>query len=189
LTVVKTGDQVDTLRVAVQRSGKHACRNERQASCCAHDVANWFNVFRAYVLEGLEGFVASTRSSSSLRLREDEQNGEPEILTMDKSGANLAALEALSGQDISTVEKMAFQKVRLSPIYEHCSNDRSWPAVPAETRRHKAAAGLCEFFRLASYGRPGRTNTVGHIGSFSCSAVQSRECRVRSGSRHRERSA
>lgn len=22
---------------------------------------------------------------------------------------------------------MAFQNVRLSPIYEHCSNDRSWP--------------------------------------------------------------
>jgi hypothetical protein len=70
-----------------------------------------------YVLEGLEGFVALTRSSSSLLLREGEQNGEPEIISVDKSGANLAALKALSGQDISAVEKMAFQKVRLSPIY------------------------------------------------------------------------
>ncbi|QBR03194.1 hypothetical protein [Paraburkholderia pallida] len=48
---------------------------------------------------------------------------------MDKSDANLAALEALSGQDISAVGKMAFQKVRSSPIYEHCSNDRSWPIL------------------------------------------------------------
>jgi hypothetical protein len=45
-----------------------------------------------YVLEDLEGFVALERSSSSLLLREGEQNGEPEIVTVDKSGANLAAL-------------------------------------------------------------------------------------------------
>ena len=80
-----------------------------------------------YALKGLESFVALARSSSSLLLREGEQNGVPEIVTVDKTGANLAALEALSGQDINAVKKMAFQKVRLSPICEHCSNDRSWP--------------------------------------------------------------
>jgi hypothetical protein len=46
---------------------------------------------RPYVIEGLEGFVALARSSRSLLLREGEQNGEPEIVTVDKSGANLAA--------------------------------------------------------------------------------------------------
>jgi hypothetical protein len=45
-----------------------------------------------YVLEGPEGFVALARSSSWLLLREGERNGEPEIVTVDKSGANLAAL-------------------------------------------------------------------------------------------------
>jgi hypothetical protein len=82
-----------------------------------------------YVFKGLEGLVTLARSSSSLLLRGGEQNGEAEIVTVDKSGANLAALEALSGQDISAVEKIAFQKVRLSPIYEHCFNDRSWPIL------------------------------------------------------------
>ena len=48
---------------------------------------------------------------------------------MDKSDANLAALQARSGQDLSAVERMAFQNVRLSPIYEHCSNDRAWPPI------------------------------------------------------------
>ncbi|MBN3768926.1 hypothetical protein [Burkholderia sp. Se-20378] len=45
---------------------------------------------------------------------------------MDKSGANPAAPQARSGQDISAVERTAFRKVRLSSIHEHYSNDRSW---------------------------------------------------------------
>ncbi len=47
LTVVKSGNQVDTLRVAVLRKGKHTCQNERQISCYGHDAANWFDVSRA----------------------------------------------------------------------------------------------------------------------------------------------
>ena len=47
LTIVKTGDQVDTLRVGVLGKGKNACQNERQASRCGHDLANWFDVSRA----------------------------------------------------------------------------------------------------------------------------------------------
>jgi hypothetical protein len=77
-----------------------------------------------YVLEGLDGLVALAWSSGSLLIREGEQNnGEPRIVIVNKSGASPAALQARSGQDISAVERMAFPNVRLSPIYEHCFND------------------------------------------------------------------
>ena len=41
-----------------------------------------------------------------------------------------------------------------------------WPIAPADTRCHKAAARLGVFFRMAAYGKPSRTRTVGHLRSL-----------------------